>query len=132
MPDESNFLQDFEDQDPDLSIDEVLSTVKQMSLDESKDGEELEDSAEQANSSSLQTPEKVDSPKKESKKKEKSLKMEGRLKVQATCSWDVANHHNIFADSFDYGMDPSSFKDRKVFIEEILHGNIPEYFIFSS
>lgn len=119
-PDESGFLQDFEDQDPDIPIEDVLLAVKQMSLDENKDtidGEVLEDLQDEANTSSSQlSPEKMDSPKKEAAKKNKertSLKMEERRIIQSACSWDLNNHHDLSVESFVYKMDPLLFKDKK-------------------
>lgn len=117
IPDESSFLQEFEDQDPDIPIEDVISAVKNMQLDENNDdGELFDDLAEQA-ASPLLSPSKSDSPKKDSKKnKERVVKVDERDKVRETCAWDLRNHHNLTADSFTYQMDARFFKDKKVFI----------------
>ena len=118
IPDESSFLQDFEDHDPDIPIDDLLSTVKQMQLDENsiiEDGEIFEDLTDQA--SPQLSPSKSDSPKKDFKKiKERTVKVDERDKVRETCSWDLKLHHNLTKESFIYEMEPQFFKDKKVFI----------------
>lgn len=116
IPDESSFLQEFEDQDPDIPIEDVISAVKHMQLDENNDDSEIfEDLAETA--SPQLSPSKSDSPKKDSKKnKEKVVKVDERDKVRETCTWDLRNHHNLTPDSFIYQMDAQFFKDKKVFI----------------
>lgn len=119
IPDESSFLQEFEDQDPDVPIEDVISTVKHMQLDENNivdDGEIFEDLTDQ-NSSPQLSPSKSDSPKKDSRKnKEKVVKVDERDQVRETCTWDLRNHRDLTVDSFVYQMDSRFFKDKKVFI----------------
>lgn len=112
-------MPDPDEQDPDLPIENVISVISGMCLEEeipdgSQDNEVTKDAQEQCIKPSDQNSAKVESPKKELKKnKEKLIKTEDKAILSSPCSWDLKGQE-IGPNFFSYKFEATIFRGKKV------------------